>query len=194
MGVEICVEAQADVAGVEEKAAADGFEKGFFQGPKLEEVGRLAVGGEGGEVADFVWAEDVGGDVVAGEAGVDELEINAYGVLAGDDDGGEIAGVGDVELPAGGGGERGLALGLVAEGDFLRRKAGVGGEEETEAGAAGDEAGVVFLEGETGGAVLLGRGEEGGEIVEGGFGGCERNFPDVGLAGEERRGSGEIQE
>lgn len=93
LGIEIWAEADADVAGVEREAAAGGFKQGFLEGPELEEVIGLACNGEECEVADFIGGEDIWGDFIAGEVGVDALEIDADGIVSGDGDGREVAGV-----------------------------------------------------------------------------------------------------
>jgi len=112
----------------------------------LEEAGRLLVLREGEEGGELIRGEGIRGDIVAWEAGVDELDVDADEVAAGDGDGCEIAGVGDVELPVGDMGEDGLPVGLRAEEDDPGRNAEVAAEDEAEAGAAGDEAGLVALE------------------------------------------------
>ena len=155
-----------DGARVEGEAAAQGFEEGFLEGPELEEGGELGVGGESGESGELVGSEEFRGYVAAGEDGVDEFEVDADWGVVGDGDGGEVAGVGDVEMPAGVD-EGGLALGLVAEGDFIRRDGGVAAEEETEGCAAGDETGLIFFEREAVGAVAFGGGEDAAELGDG---------------------------
>ena len=132
-GIEGGVEADADVAGLDGEAHAHGFEERFLEGPELEEVLRLSFGGEGVEVCQLVRCEDVGSYVGAGEVGVDAFEIDADGIVAGDGDGGQVAGVGDVELPTGDARESGLAVGFVAEDDFVRWDGDVAAEEEAEA-------------------------------------------------------------
>jgi hypothetical protein len=128
-------------------------------------MGGLGGGGKGGKGELFAGGEDGGGNFGNGEFRVDEFEIDSEWVIAGDGDDGEIARMGDVELPGRVASQGGFAVGSVVEEDRFRGGAGVAAEELAEGGAAGDETGLVFLENEMGGAVAFGGREERGEGV-----------------------------
>lgn len=87
----------ADLLGRLGEACADGFEDGFLVGPESEEfVG--AGGGRGGEGGDFERVAEGfhAFEEVWGAGGF--LDIDADGAVGGEDDGGEVVAVGEVEV------------------------------------------------------------------------------------------------
>ena len=178
-GIEVFIQTDTNGPRVGQKACAGGFEQGFFQGPKLEEVTWLIGGRKRGQVGQFIVCKDVASYFVAGKIGVDEFDVDAEGVVAGDGDGGQVAGMGEIELPAADPGEGGFAPGFVSEGDFIRRRARITAQEEAQAGAAGNETSLVFLELEAAGALAFGGGKKAAQIAQGGIDGGERDLPDV---------------
>ena len=149
------IEADMDGTRIYRKAAAECLEERFLQGPDLEKIGGPILGRESAKVGQFVAGEDIGGYVVAWKIGIDQFDVDAERVMAGDRNGGEIAGVGDIELPISHAGEGRLSLRLVAEENFFRRRADVPAQEEAQASPAGNEAGLVFFKGKPSGAFAL---------------------------------------
>lgn len=90
------------ICGAGGEAAADGLEVGFLAGPAVEEGADLFVTGEASEVFVFLWGEEAGGDVEAGGFRAGFLDVDADAGVAHDAEEHSIAGMGEVELKAGG--------------------------------------------------------------------------------------------